>query len=143
MKACMIKNIRFALLISSAIAISGCATGDNFQDIARGMSRPQVIEIMGSPDGVDVRGNQEMLSYYNRLMSGWAWNRADYKILMTDDYVTAYAVENIVNTGPAMAEVIGAMGQGIQQSQQRQNYIQTPTYTTCNSYGNSVSCSTF
>jgi hypothetical protein len=44
---------------------------------------------MGRSDGYRREGNTEVLTYANRLMSGWAWDRADYHVMLVDGRVTA------------------------------------------------------
>ena len=53
-----------------------------------GMSKADVISILGQPDGYKTVGSQEVQSWNNRLSSGWAWDRADYNVILTEGRVT-------------------------------------------------------
>ena len=55
-----------------------------------GMTKAQVIGVLGQPDGYRKIENQEVLSWNNRLSSGWAWDRADYNVILTEGRVTEY-----------------------------------------------------
>ncbi len=44
----------------------------------------------GATDGLRRTENQEVLSWNNRLASGWAWDRADYNVIVTDGQVSEY-----------------------------------------------------
>ena len=59
------------------------------------MDGEQVVKIMGRPNGVQTNGNQTSMSWTNRLMSGWSWDRADYHVLLTDGKVTHYGTGTI------------------------------------------------
>ena len=65
-------------------------TGDAFKKLDVGLTREQVLTIVGRPDGVDRNGAVEILTYRNRMMSGWGWDRADYYVVLTDGRVTSY-----------------------------------------------------
>ena len=55
-----------------------------------GMSKADVIGILGQPDGYKQVNNQEVLSWNNRLSSGLAWDRADYNVILINGRVTEY-----------------------------------------------------
>jgi hypothetical protein len=54
------------------------------------MSKAEVVSILGQPDGYRTAGEQEVLSWNNHLSSGWAWDRADYNVILTAGRVTEY-----------------------------------------------------
>lgn len=54
------------------------------------MSKAAVIAEMGQPDGYQTEGNAEALTYANRLMTGWSWDRADYHVILVNGAVTAW-----------------------------------------------------
>jgi hypothetical protein len=45
------------------------------------MDRQTVEKKMGRPDGFSEQDGYQVLTYKNRLMSGWSWDRADYQVL--------------------------------------------------------------
>jgi len=55
-----------------------------------GMTKAQVVGVLGQPDGYRKIENQEVLSWNNRLSSGWARDRADYNVILTEGRVTEY-----------------------------------------------------
>lgn len=76
--------------VCSVLLLSGCVTGNSVRQLTPGMSRAEAIDVMGPPDGVMVEGQFEALSYSNRLMSGWSWDRTDYYVILEDGIVTQY-----------------------------------------------------
>lgn len=65
-------------------------TGNSFKKLEEGMSKDDVLRLLGKPDGFRREGTTETLTYSNRLMTGWAWDRSDYYVVLTDGKVTAY-----------------------------------------------------
>jgi hypothetical protein len=72
-----------------------CTTGDQMGDIRAGMTKNQVIALLGRPDGFRQSGSTEALTYSNRLMSGFSWDRADYHVILSSGVVTAYGTGTI------------------------------------------------
>ena len=60
-----------------ALFLSACATGERMGDVHAGMTKDQVTTLLGRPDGYSQSGSTEALTYSNRLMSGFSWDRAD------------------------------------------------------------------
>jgi hypothetical protein len=88
------KNSLFLLVI--LVIINSCATGEVVRkDIQPGMTKAKVIEILGNPDGYKIVGDQELLTYTNRLISGWSWDRADYHFVIKDNKVIAYGTGEV------------------------------------------------
>jgi hypothetical protein len=77
----MKKLILFALLLFSLIS---CATGDLTSRIHTGMTKDEVTNILGSPDGYERQGEYEALKFTKRAGSGWPWNREDYSVIFRD-----------------------------------------------------------
>ena len=59
------------------------------------MSKAEVVSILGQPDGYRTAGDQEVLSWNNRLSSGWAWDRADYNVIFKDGRVVEYGAGEV------------------------------------------------
>jgi len=97
-----VKN-RIIALALAALTVSGCATGEKMRRLDAGMDRHTVERQMGRPDGFSTQDGYEVLTYKNRLMSGWSWDRADYQVLLKDGRVVQYGPgvvrQNSANTG--------------------------------------------
>ncbi|WP_219909547.1 hypothetical protein [Chromobacterium haemolyticum] len=82
-------KMALALVLVSA-ALVGCATGEKMSSLRPGMTRTEVVSILGEPDGFKAEGDSAALKYSHRLASGWAWDRADYFVILKDGRVTEY-----------------------------------------------------
>ena len=88
--------MRKVILASAALlAISGCVTGNKMTQVSSGMTKDEVIKLLGNPDGFDSEGGYETLTYSNRLMSGWSWDRGDYVVVLQDGKVVRYGVDAV------------------------------------------------
>lgn len=87
--------MRLLALLTALLTIGACTAGETMRQIQPGQSRDAVIRAMGNPDGVSRSGNVETLTYANRLMSGWSWDRATYQVQLTDGNVTSYGPVDI------------------------------------------------
>ena len=97
------KAIIFKLLLSLALlSIAGCFHGEKISRIHPGMPVEELHSIMGQQEGYKKIGDYEVYSYYNKLISGWAWDRADYHYIVKDGKVVEYGAGEIrqnQNTG--------------------------------------------
>jgi len=89
----MAKTLPLILLV--LLMTTGCTTGEKMSRLREGMAKEKVISILGRPDGFETRGEYETLSYYHRLVTGWAWDRGDYHVIFKENKVTAYGVGEI------------------------------------------------
>ena len=94
-----LKPLRKLLLYWSLILI-GCTTGEKIVNIREGLSKAEVIETLGSPDGFQRSGEYEALRYSNRLISGWSWDRADYSVILKNDRVVEYGPSPVRQRDP-------------------------------------------
>ena len=93
------KNIIFVLFVIFSIA--ACATGELVRgNIQEGMSKSEVISSLGNPDGFQKNGDSEALTYTNRLISGWSWDRTDYTIILQNDRVVQYGTGQVRQNSP-------------------------------------------
>ena len=83
-------TVYLSLLLLSAVLMSGCVTGQSVRALTPGMSRAEVIKVMGKPDGFKVAGEYTALKYANRLLSGWSWDTTDYTLILKDDKLIEY-----------------------------------------------------
>lgn len=86
------QSILVFLMIGSLLA---CAHGSKMQKLRPDMTRQEVIKILGQPDGFKRCGDYESLKYANKLMSGWAWDRADYFAILLNGKLVEYGVGEI------------------------------------------------
>jgi hypothetical protein len=95
------RKVIFAGVVS--LLLAGCATGEKMRRLDAGMDRQTVEKQMGRPDGFSEQDGYQVLTYKNRLMSGWSWDLADYQVLLRDGRVVQYGPgvvrQNQANTG--------------------------------------------
>ena len=81
-----------------AAALVGCFTGQSIKQLELGMTRQEVVKILGKPDGVRQDGEYEALGYTNRMMGGWSPDRADYSVILRDGRVVEYGAGKVRQT---------------------------------------------
>ncbi|WP_143596866.1 hypothetical protein [Tatumella sp. OPLPL6] len=138
------------LLFPLVLALASCATGEKFSNLSVGMSKSQVVSTIGKPDGDAINDNVELLSYSNRMMSGWSYDKADYQVILKDNKVIEYGVVNVrQDNGAALSRALTAQQSLLiyQQQQALSHSYRTlptqPTTTNCDRYGNSVTCRSY
>lgn len=92
------KALGMILLLAGVALSSGCAYGKKMQELRPEMSREEVVGKLGNPDGVRQVGDFTVYTYFNRLVSGWAWDRADYHVIFD-------AQDRVVEYGPGEIRV--------------------------------------
>jgi outer membrane protein assembly factor BamE (lipoprotein component of BamABCDE complex) len=74
-----------------AILLAGCATSaTKLNEISVGMTKPQVVQILGTPESVRAQNGQEALIY--TLSNSWnspVWNEK-YYVLLQNGKVVSY-----------------------------------------------------
>lgn len=70
--------------------LAGCATGEKMSRLKEGMTKTEVIDVLGDPDGFQRSGDYEAMKYNHRLVTGWAWDRADYNVILKEGKVVEY-----------------------------------------------------
>lgn len=81
--------------IVCVILLAGCATGELMSSLRPGMTKEEVTHVLGNPDGFQSRGEYESLKYSHRLVTGWAWDRADYFVILKDSRVVEYGTGEV------------------------------------------------
>ena len=84
-----------ALTFFIALAFVGCATGDKMSRLNEGMTKQEMIKVLGKPDGFRRTGDYEVFTYTNRLISGWSWDRADYHVVLKNGEVVEYGAGEV------------------------------------------------
>ncbi|UPG96329.1 hypothetical protein [Luteibacter aegosomatissinici] len=96
------------ILAGLCLAVVGCATGEKVRRLDTGMDRQAVERQLGRPDGFSEQEGYQVLTYKNRLMSGWSWDRADYQVLLKDGLVVQYGPGEVRHNQPNSGLVIVA-----------------------------------
>jgi hypothetical protein len=94
-------------------SLTGCATAERMKKLSPGMSREQVVKIMGRPTGAQVKGSYEQLQYAHRLLHGWSNDRADLSVVLKDGRVVAYGHGEVRDRSPRMIYHAGFVNQNI------------------------------
>jgi len=87
--------VRKFIAVAFLALFTACATGERIIRLEPGMSKNQVVDVMGRPDGFKAEGEYEVLRYTNRLISGWSWDRADYNIILKDGKLVEYGAGEV------------------------------------------------
>lgn len=87
------KTAIFALL--AALLLSSCITRGKMSGVREGMTKAQVINVAGNPDGYQRSGNYEALLYIDRsgtwsLLGGTYRDVLDYSVILRDDHVVEF-----------------------------------------------------
>lgn len=101
--------MRIFILGLVAILMAGCVTGQSVRQLSPGMSRAEVVAIMGAPDGIQASGNVEVLKYANRLMSGFSWDTTDYFITLREGRVVEYGNGQVRSNTPPQINIPQSM----------------------------------
>ena len=94
------------LALISSLVLASCATGEQMGGIREGLSKEEVINILGNPDGFQRSGEYEALRYTNRLISGWSWDRADYSVILKNERVVEYGPGQVRQRDPNVNTLI-------------------------------------
>ena len=86
---------KVATVLSIVLILCGCATGELMSRMRPGMPKQEVVQVLGNPDGYQSRGEYEALKYSHRLVTGWAWDRADYYVILKDGKTVEYGTGEV------------------------------------------------
>lgn len=98
--------LRLICVLALSAALVGCITGERMQSVREGMSKDEVIGVLGNPDGFQRSGEYEALRYTNRLISGWSWDRADYNVILRNGRVLEYGPGQVRQRDPNTSTLI-------------------------------------
>ncbi|HTZ21375.1 MAG TPA: outer membrane protein assembly factor BamE, partial [Opitutaceae bacterium] len=85
------KNILTALILLLAALFTGCTTADKLNNVRIGMSKDQVIAVMGQPDSTSAQANIEYLTYYLSNDSSYTYGRDQpYMVRLVDGKVESF-----------------------------------------------------
>ena len=63
--------------------------------LSPGDSTSIVEKKLGKADGFKTRGDFTVLNYNHRLISGWAWDRADFHVILKNNQVVEYGMGEV------------------------------------------------
>lgn len=98
------------LVLLIVVILAGCVTGERMSQLQVGMSKSQVIAILGKNDGYASVDGNEILKYSNRLSSGWSHDRADYNVVLKDGSVVEYGAGEVRSKGSGVVTIIPLKG---------------------------------
>jgi len=98
--------LRLVCVLALSVVLVGCVTGERMQSVREGMSKDEVIGMLGNPDGFRRSGEYEALRYANRLISGWSWDRADYNVILRNGRVVEYGPGQVRQRDPNISTLI-------------------------------------
>jgi len=78
-----------ALTLLLAMLLTGCMTADKLNNIKIGMTKDQVIALLGTPDSTSAQANIEYMTYY--LVSDAGYGRdMPYSVRLVDNKVESF-----------------------------------------------------
>ena len=96
----------FVLGCLLVLHLSLCATGERVRSFQPGMTRNDVTDILGNPDGYQISGEYEALKYVNRLISGWSWDRTDNTVILKGGHVVEFGPGQVRQRDPNVTTLI-------------------------------------
>jgi hypothetical protein len=80
------------ILLATGLLFSGCGMSYQMRRLDTGMTKNEVLSILGKPDGKKVEGEYEVLEYNNRCMNPMTdlRTRADYYVILKNGIVVEY-----------------------------------------------------
>jgi hypothetical protein len=96
------KTLRIVVASSfmGCLSLASCMTGDKFSRLSPGMTKAQVISMLGSPKGYEQNGDYETLQYPGGLISGWSYDTADFYVTLHHGLVEKYGAANVQKGHP-------------------------------------------
>jgi hypothetical protein len=83
------------LLSSNANAVDFFGFTKKLQKISPGDSPSFVEKKLGRADGFKISGKFKVYHYNHKLISGWAYDRADFHVIFKDDKVVEYGMGEV------------------------------------------------
>jgi len=93
--------IRGFLVACILIVLFGCAE-EQIKNVHKGVSKSQVIALLGKPDGSQRSGGYEALRYTNRLINGTSVDHADYNVILAGGFVVDYGYGYVRQRDPTV-----------------------------------------
>jgi len=90
------------LALLTTLILTSCATVGKMKDLREGLTKSEVVSVVGNPDGFHRNGEYEALLYTDLLINGWSvfsgfsWDRTDYSVILKNDHVVEYGPGKII-----------------------------------------------
>src|SRR5580658_5153113 len=78
-----------SLAVLIVVLLAGCATAEKLNDVHIGMTKDQVIALLGTPDSTSAQANVEYLTYYLEGDPDYGRDRP-YMVRMVDGRVESF-----------------------------------------------------
>lgn len=89
-------KILYTLILAGVIFLAGCATAPKLNRLTVGMTKQEVVSVMGRPDSTSAVGDGVELLYYKLSPQG-----GPVMNLVTEDYVVKMVSGKVVSYGKA------------------------------------------
>jgi hypothetical protein len=110
------KKITISVILLVATLLTGCATADQLNKLHIGMSKDQVVAILGQPDSTSAQANIEYLTYYLTNDSSYSRDQP-YMVRLVEGKVESFGrfmqlfdIYNRPVGGNGMGQMITPMG---------------------------------
>ena len=90
------------ITVLSVLVLVSCFFGEQMHRISPMMEKADLEKTLGKPDGYKKDNNFEIYSYYNKMISGWSYDKADYHFIFEKGKLIQYGAGEIrqnTNTG--------------------------------------------
>jgi len=88
--------MRKILVLFLLLAFTGCATGDRFRRLQKGMVEDRATNIMGEPDWVEKRGEYVVFRYEDRLLEYYpSYARVDFYVIAKNGLIVDLGIGEI------------------------------------------------
>ena len=98
----IIKVTLSVVVVFSVFILISCFFGEQMHKISPLMEKVELEKALGKPDGYRKDNNFEIYSYYNKMISGWSYDKADYHFIFENGKLIQWGAGEIrqnKNTG--------------------------------------------
>ncbi|HEX8874928.1 MAG TPA: hypothetical protein VF780_09895 [Nitrosospira sp.] len=92
------------IVLLCALSLVSCVTGKTAA-LREGLTKTEVINTLGNPEGFQRSGDYEALHYVDRQINGWlliyglAMEKTDYSVILKNDRVVQYGQGRVTERG--------------------------------------------
>lgn len=89
------KKLSLTLIALLSINVAAAGIRDRMARLQIGMSSRKATHLLGRPDSVRQEGEFTIWGYSHRIIDRWSWDRADFYVVLKNDFVTEYGTGEI------------------------------------------------